>query len=99
MRLSRAWIYLSGILATYYCMSLWGLGIHNPVKYYLYTAVLLFSFLLTSELRHRVSLPVRLSLTDTRLLVLIITLIIAGTSAVLFSEYELWMMYKVQHQK
>jgi len=99
MRLSRAWIYLSGIFATYYCMSLWGLGIHNPVKYYLYAVVILFSYLFTRELYQHSHFPVRSSVADIRILLVIITLIVAGTSAVLFSEYELRVMYKVQYQK
>jgi hypothetical protein len=81
-------VYILGILASYYCMSIWGMGMRNPVKYYLYTPVLLCSFLLLKEIQYRLQQNDQETVASNIVFVLIGTLILAGLTAVAFSSYE-----------
>jgi hypothetical protein len=80
--------YTLGILTSYYCMSIWGMGMRNPVKYYLYLPVLLCCFLLLKELQYKLQQNNQETVVSNIVFVLIGTLILAGLTAVAFSSYE-----------
>lgn len=80
--------YTVGILASYYCMSIWGMGMRNPVKYYLYIPVMLCCFLLVKELVYKLQQNDQETVVSNIVFVLIGTLILAGLTAVAFSGYE-----------
>jgi hypothetical protein len=82
-------IFLSGILWTYYCMSRWGLGMGNPVKYYLYAPVLLFSWLTVKECVRIRSNPALQEFTRSAGFVFTATLILSCITVVLFMQYEI----------
>jgi len=80
--------YILGIIGSYYCMSVWGMGMRNPVKYYLYIPVLLCCFLLVKELVYKLQQNNQETVVSNIVFVLIGTLILAGLTAVAFSSYE-----------
>lgn len=80
--------YILGILASYYCMSVWGMGMRNPVKYYLYIPVLLCCFLLLKEIQYKLQQNDQETVVSNIVFVLIGTLILAGLTAIAFSSYE-----------
>ena len=80
--------YTLGIFASYYCMSIWGMGMRNPVKFYLYMPVLFCCFLLLKELLYKLRQNNQETVVSNIVFVLIGTLILAGLTAVAFSTYE-----------
>jgi hypothetical protein len=89
MEYLRSIIFSLGLVATYYCMSLWGMGISNPIKYYLYGIVIIFSFGLIRELQQLIIKSHRDSFSGHFLFLITGTLILAGLTIVLFSQYEM----------
>lgn len=84
--------YILGIFLSYCCMSVWGMGMRNPVKYYLYLPVLLCCFLLAREIQIGMRQNDDETITASVVFVLTLTLILAGLTAVAFSSYELFVL-------
>lgn len=82
-------IYVNGILGTYYCMSKWGMGMGNPIKYYLYAPVLLFSWLIVKEFVRVKSIPALQEFTRSASFIFTATLILSCLTLVLFIQYEM----------
>jgi hypothetical protein len=78
-----------GIIGAYSCMSTWGMGVGNTIKYYLYVGVVLFSFLLVRELQLILRKADKDDFAGDIFILFTATLILAGFTAVLFSQYEL----------
>jgi hypothetical protein len=101
MRYLHAIMFFLGLAATYYCMSLWGMGISNPVKYYLYGIVIIFSFGLMRELQRRIKMHHRDNFTGNILFLVTGTLILVCFTIALFSQYEMsvfkhWIHHELQ---
>jgi hypothetical protein len=69
-------------------MSIWGMGMDNPVKYYLYVVVIAVSFGLTKELQQRL-MGDSVNFKANIIFLLTGTLILTGLTIALFSQYEL----------
>jgi hypothetical protein len=80
--------YTSGILIAYYCMSIWGMGMRNPVKYYLYLPVLLCSFLLVKEIQQTLQPNNDDTMISNMVFIATLALILTGCTAFGFSIYE-----------
>jgi hypothetical protein len=95
MNIKRNWqiiIFSFGIIITYYCMSIWGMGTRNPVKYFLYLPVLVFSFLLVRTWRKRKNTN-RANFSASPGFLASATLILATATAGLFLQYEMYVFY------